>query len=252
MKEMLERIKGDFFSIMAPGFHLLVALLILILSSSAKYNKYLDVNHLMNSAINLNSYWPLYILAVFLAYLFGNFLRAIPVRNADNLCKKLFSWTAGKKSSLVAIYYSDSFPYHSALTRLLDNLRANGFPKDLFSVPDKSTVHTAFNFFKTVLCAESPSAFEYTQTLESRVRLFAGMFWSSCVAIAISLILGILALISTSSVTWSPFHTGLLFASLAVAVLLGGQLPRVRGQEVEYVFLAYLAYLVRTKRKLQS
>lgn len=247
MKEILNKIKGDFFSIMAPGSHLLATLIIFVGSVSDKYKEYLKFDLITEQSVKLNDYWPLYILAIFLAYLLGNFLHVIPVGNADEICKKLFSWMAGK-NVLVAKYYSDNFPYHSTLTKFLEYLQANGFPKDLFSVPSEDSLYTEFKFFKTVLCAELPAVFEYTQALENRVRLFAGMFWSSCTGIVACVALGILSLFPTTGISWSTCHTLLLITSIVVGFLLGVQLPRARGQEVEYVYLGYLSYLVKSRR----
>ena len=78
------------------------------------------------------------------------------------------------------------------MSRLLENLRENNFPRDIFEVPSKSTIHTAFNYFKTVLCAESPNVFAYTQALEARVRLFAGMFWSAGFGVVVCSALGLM------------------------------------------------------------
>jgi len=244
MKEIFERIKGDFFSVMAPGFHLLVVFLILGISLAWKDPVAIDIHEVFSPTKEIYSYWPNFIIATFLAYLFGHFLRAIPIQSADKLCKKLFRWVAKLSRPRSALYYSTDFPYHKALTLLLEDLQADGYPKTCFSMPAEHTINTDFKFFKIVLCTESINAFEFTQSLENRVRLFAGMFWSSCLAVIGCLILGGSILLFGHG-NWLPIHSFLAVGSLISGILLGSQLPRVRGQEVEYVFLAYLSHLAR-------
>lgn len=247
MNEILNKIKGDFFSIMAPGFYLLVVLVIFMSSLFGKMNceylKNIIIPNLSTESIKLNDYWPLYLLVVFISYLFGEFLKAIPVKNAENICKKIFyikPYIAMMSlKGLDNIYYTKDFPYHDALKSILNSLQENGYSKDVFSLPE-SGLHTFYNFMKAVLCSQSPNAFVYTQVYEYRVRLFSGMFWSSLFGIFFCIINGIFLLFISKAV-WTPIHTGLIISSIIICILLGGQLPRVRGQEVEYVFLSYLS-----------
>jgi hypothetical protein len=48
------------------------------------------------------------------------------------------------------------------------------------------------------------------------------------------------------------FHSGLIVSSTIIFILLGGQLPRVRGQEVEYAFLSYLSYAAKCHEDLSG
>ena len=75
MKEIFERIKGDFFSVMAPGFHVLVVFLILGISLAWKDPVAIDIHEVFSPTKEIYSYWPNFIIATFLAYLFGHFLR---------------------------------------------------------------------------------------------------------------------------------------------------------------------------------
>ena len=247
MKEIINKIQGDFFSILIPGFYLLVALITILLSfSNDQFNLiFCSWDELKKLCHNWNSYWPLYFFLFFIAYLLGHILRAFPVKKADKICKNLFFWTT-TKNSLDRIYYTTNFPYHKALSRVLSNLQDNQnniISKEIFSLPEKKNLHSAFNFFKATLCAESTSSFLYTQTFEARVRLFAGIFWSGCCSILLYLFFGIYAIHSNDG-SWTLFHSCFLTVSIIITLLIGMQLPRVRGQEVEYVFLSYLSYVV--------
>ncbi len=249
MDKILDKIKGDFFAIMAPGFYTLI-ILMTIAVSTIDNGSYFEWEKISKSFDCGNKYWPMILLGIFLSYLLGNFLRAIPVRIADKYCKKLFSWTS-KNNDLVKIYYQEDFPYHTALSNLLENLRKNGFPEEIFYVPLPETVHTVYNYFKAVICSESPGAFSFTQALEARVRLFAGMFWSAFFGFVTCISLLYIE-IFIKNIEVHGFVICLGVASLIIAGLLGGQLPRVRGQEVEYVFYSYLAFIAKSENKLLS
>ena len=244
MKEIINKINGDIFSIMLPGLYLLLVFITIVLSNKNFHNLY-TWNNLLELCKNWNNYWPLYLLAFFLSYLLGQVFRAIPVKNAEKICKKLFYWTT-TEGSLDRIYYTTKFPYRRAMLRIISNLHDNGFPKNIFSLPDKK-LHTAFNYFKVTLCAESTNLFIYTQMLEARVRLFSGIFWAGSISVILFILLGCYATIDFENIFWSYFHTYFLITSILITILIGMQLPRVRGQEVEYVFLSYLTYLVNKK-----
>ncbi|KPA09447.1 membrane protein [Candidatus Magnetomorum sp. HK-1] len=149
MKEIINKIQGDFFSILIPGFYLLVAVITISISLSSDHLNlvFCSWNEFKKFCYNWNNYWPLYFFLFFVSYLFGHILRAFPVKNADKLCKRIFFWTT-TENSLDRIYYTTNFPYYKALSRVLSNLQNNLISKDVFSLPDKKNLHSAFNFFK--------------------------------------------------------------------------------------------------------
>jgi hypothetical protein len=141
----------------------------------------------------------------FLVYLIGLSLRSIPVAITEKFCKMLhctFSCCKDekdcndkkcccKKTGLAKYYYfkGEDFPYSQALNKILEkllyseNLLSSSistlFP--LENICDKNLYYIYFNFFKVTLCAESTNTFNFTQSLETRVRLFAGLFWACVV-----------------------------------------------------------------------
>ncbi len=256
MDAILNKIKGDFFSIMTPGFYILIIMVSAFISFYPGTETCFNWNGLLQIVKEWKAYWPLYLFAVFIVYLIGSFLRAIPISTADKICKLIFSGMLKKKMSkveiqeksaknLVTIYYNYPFPYHPAWERLFSYLQGNCFEEGAFNLPDRKDMHASYNFFKSVLCSYVPNAFAYTQTLEARVRLFAGMFWSGLLGIAVFSMLGILHFNNLIQIVWSTTHLMIVGMSFLICVLFGGQLPRVRGQEVEYVFYSYLAYATK-------
>ena len=245
------KLKDDYLAVTAPGFHILIVASILFLSFASQGEPTTVWTLTEPFVKRWKDYWPLYLVIIFLVYLLGYFIRAIPVRKADKICKKLFAF-GEKKGSLSEHYYRSSFPYYDALDRLLKGLRSSGYPEEVFTLPPKDSIHTTYNFFKSVLCSSSPNSFYYTQALESRVRLFSGMFWSGLLGTLGLLTYGAIVLYSVLPLKWELAHSIVLFFSAFISILFGSQLPRIRGQEVEYVFLSYLAHIADRNRAVAT
>ncbi|MBI3418380.1 MAG: hypothetical protein HY043_24080 [Verrucomicrobia bacterium] len=119
---------------------------------------------------------------------------------------------------------------------------------------DESRLHDIFNFWKMVLCQEAESAFLFTQELEARVRLFAGMFWAGAVGLAITLVGSFLVAMNFFGIhlikpDWCKPLALLTGLSLILCALFGSQLRRVRKHEVRQLFTAYLALYRRDRQQ---
>ena len=98
-----------------------------------------------------------------------------------------------------------------------------------------------YDYWKMVLCMREPSAFAYTQSLEARVRLFAGMCWASSVGVACSLLWTISLFWGQGA--WWPAILMLFLASIVIFLAFRLRLRFVRAEEANQVFLAYMAHL---------
>jgi len=223
----------------------------------------------------------MYLFAFFLVYLIGHALRAIPVEYAEKESKKLLCDLCKikrffkkcsesncieccKKNGLAKHFFfkNEKFPYGNALKTIIKNLNNKGFPEEIFSFSNMNLfslnktkksnnptdeelehLHIPFNFFKVTLCAESANTFIYTQTLEARVRLFAGMFWAgigNLFLFSLSIFIIILCNESLDYLVWIIIFSIL---TILITLIIAFRFPWIRGQEVEYVFLSYLALL---------
>jgi hypothetical protein len=104
-----------------------------------------------------------------------------------------------------------------------------------------------FDYMKMVLCTCCPEAFAYTQSLEGRVRFAAGMLLGSIVSILLTILafFGMLAAIGCGrlwSWEWFTAIVSLLALSAVLWIILAVSLRRIRFEEANQVFLAYLAH----------
>lgn len=95
--------------------------------------------------------------------------------------------------------------------------------------------------WKMVLCTQSPEAFVFTQELEARVRLFAGMFWAGFLGLGMSLAGHFCLGLGIVRVDWRMPFLVLTALSLVLCFVFGWQVRRVRRQEADMLFAAYLA-----------
>jgi hypothetical protein len=191
--------KTDFLAIMAPGFFLLA---VIIFAGAAINESFRLVATDSRSEDSLSraeiraatqqttylefftSQWPLTLVAViFATYVVGSIPRAMAVNTADRLCAACFFWVPRRPWD--QLLFQGDFPYRSALKETFKVLKINGMDRGA-SFPKKGTSHTLFNAWKVTICHEAPNAFAYTQLLEARTRLFAGMFWAGAVGVVVS------------------------------------------------------------------
>lgn len=166
--------RTDFFAILAPGLCLVVVVtLFLAACITVPTEAAAKTINKLSGAISKN--WLPGLTLVLFAYLVGSILRAIPVNLLDEAFAKFFRKRA---HGYDRVLYKRAFPYRPMLKIQLKALQDNGLFTN-FNLPEAGTSHTSFNLWKLDLCEESPATFEYTQELESRVRLFSGMIWAA-------------------------------------------------------------------------
>lgn len=238
--EVLSRVsRFDFFAIMAPGFYILSTFVVV---ATAIYDNGAAVNawvRLLSIVEKASSPWPMVIGIILLSYLIGTIPRAVPVNRADKICKYLFKWL--QREGYVRFLYEDHFPFRRVLEKQLTALQSNGFANSI-KIPKEGTTHSLFNFWKMIVCEQSPAAFAFTQGLEARVRLFSGMIWAGVAGIVVSLSGILWCGVAAGALTYpwlSPMLT-LFIVSTVIALMFGLRLRVVRGDEVVYLFLAYI------------
>jgi hypothetical protein len=246
---IFSRVKTEFFAIFVPGSYVFSIILFTYLAISHK-----DANISISQRIKyffdeLKEYWPLTLIIIIICYLIGILIRSFRVTIADELCKKFFSrFMKGEWSKTL---YESSFPYPAMLEKLIQHLSKSKLVK-IVELPDKDTLSSAYQFWKISICSELPDVFSYTQNMESTVRLFAGMFWAGLVGIIGSVIILITWRLKSviMGIAWLKLGFILLGISLIISIIFGMTIRRVRGQEVRYVFNAYL--LLQEKKKKEK
>lgn len=132
------------------------------------------------------------------------------------------------------LLFQSRFPYWNALRVNYRKLKEYKTCVPKVTLPSNDAPHgmAVFDYWKMVLCTEAPEAFAYTQSLEARVRMFAGMIWA-----------GLLGLVCASFILCFP-HNGsrllldyMVFGSLiilwAVSCVLGRVLAAARGVRLD-------------------
>jgi hypothetical protein len=201
----------------------------------------------------VEKHWPIAVVSLFLAFLTGNILRAFPVSLVDNLTAEWFTWFerlrrgVAERSKFHQALLRDKFPYGPMLEFELNALKASHATD--YTIPERDNLHTLFNFWKAELCRASGCAFEYTQELEGRVRLFATMFWAALFG-GVAGLVGLFA----CALSWVHYGWGWPLAlmtgiSAGICFVFGSQLRRVRGQEVDNVFIAYISLRMEMSRQ---
>ncbi len=213
--------RSEFLSVLPPGLFVLTAAFAAANVQSSQQTLWA---FLSNFAVQIQNA-PLLLLFLLLgSYLLGSVLRALPVNWVERLVPP----------------FGVQFPYptviEDVLKTFLQNQSLTGH--DVTSIPSingQLPMHV-FNFWKDVLCVSSPGAFEYYQTFETRVRLFAGLTWASSVGV---LCAGVAAVrLETVS---SPLALAIFLLSAMMLVAFGLNFRRVRRQEVRVLFMLYVA-----------
>jgi hypothetical protein len=231
----------EFIALLGPGVYLTVAC---ALGGGAVYDALDRTNNDVPAQMltTIAASWPLATFFFFIAYLTGSALRACSVTFVDRYIGSRFKFTASGPFQR-ALYESNNFPYLPMLEHQLEAIRQNrsGLSLQGEILPPVQTAHTVFNLWKTLVCGKSTALFEYTQELESRVRLFSGMLWASALALVPSAAIFVVILFWSVSPKWLPTMIVLVFSSLLFFIILGWRLRHVRGEEAVMVFLAYLS-----------
>jgi hypothetical protein len=247
---VVSRLKTDFFVILVPGSYVFSIILFFYLAISHEDMKISLSQRIEDFFRELKEYWALTLIIIIICYLLGILIRSFRVTIADELSKKLFSWLF-KKGKWNKKLYESSFPYPAMLEVLIDHLEKQGIVLKSFKLPPKDTLYSAYQFWKISICSELPDVFSYTQNMESTVRLFAGMFWAGLLGIigSCSLLGTWLLKSSLGGPDWVRLGLIVLGISLIISFIFGMNIRRVRGQEVRYVFYAYLVLQEKKQKK---
>lgn len=242
--------KTDFFAVMAPGFFVLVMVVFTAYTVDQSYDRLDRMRRGENVALGtiksdvpfvpsggshatdgqpvpqlneesipamIEENWPLTLMGiVFATYVVGSIPRAMSVNTADLICKSLFH--RFQRYSWDRQLIRDDFPYKHSLTNTLDSLKSRGLCKSQ-SFPE-TDAHTAYNHWKVTICNKSSNGFAFTQFLEAKTRLFAGMFWAGAFGL-LSSFLSLCALVISDFliVERSPYQF-VLFIVLVVFLLI--------------------------------
>lgn len=226
---MFDRIeKIDFFAVLPAGLYVFVVLVIdyhACLSPDV-FSDGTIWSPILSLADNAGSRPVILALVIFVCYLLGSSLRALPVK-----------WVEA-----VTPPFRTEFPYPQKLGKLLDNLKS-GLKESEFNadgapyIGDNITM-SVFNYWKDTLCIEARQAFIYYQTFEARTRFFAGMFWAGC----IGTVGGMPAFFHTAG-DRLPDKSIILIFSLLIVAVFGGQFRRVREQESAVLFTLFTVHI---------
>jgi hypothetical protein len=267
--------KTGFFVVMAPGFYLLACIAMFLRACIGSVRPEDAWTALARTGQAMP--WPLTIAVVLLSYLLGILVRTISVGFVDRIAGWAFSkldplWkllvnanraetnrrnnadnaaSSAPKGGLPAAsaeshkptpidsksfreaLLDDRFPYQSMQRWLADKLQLK-----FFASVKTEDAHGTYNLWKMELCQLASAAFAYTQELEARVRLIAGMFWAGGGG-ALAAAAGMLVLWARHS---SSGWMGPLFFQLCVSIIIGVvfclRIRNARGDEVSFVFLS--------------
>ncbi len=238
--------KSDFFSVLPPGFYIFIVSYTTYSAATSEKADSTILSDILKLSNDIRTDPFLIVFVLFASYLLGSIIRAIPIRF---LCR-------------FTPPFHDDFPYPIRLNELINHLRNNrdrlGYEnndlsilpelKDLDKINKKEKFEfireysDIYNYWKAVLCINSPGGFDYYETYETRVRFFAGMVWAGLVGI----ILGIIVYFTTDS----HLTSGVLFlVSLLIMFVFRINFHRVRGQEAKELVLLIAAYLKNTEKK---
>lgn len=221
--------KSDFFSVLPPGFYIFlvtyscVALNFIETQAEPKLT-ILTVFELLFTQIHKQPIILIFIL--FACYMLGSIFRALPVYWAEKTIPP----------------FCANFPYPDILCEVIETLNTNQSTTihNISKMPNLKNgvpMHV-FNYWKDVLCVNSPEGFEYYQSFETRVRFFSGIIWASW-----SGIFGALYIILRETNLFHAIGLPLLFLSLVLLITYGANFRRIRRQEARALLLIFSAYL---------
>ncbi len=229
----------DFFSVLVPGFYI-------VLSVTLFVTWLVGVQSLTETRSWLKELtgpetWFLSALVLLGSYVVGTVVRAISVTRIERIC----IWWKRPRPSTFRI--QADFPYWTDLLENLKRIRNHrsllkGKPEEATSCP---TVF--FDYMKMVLCTCCPEAFAYTQSLEARVRFAAGILLGSFLSTFLMIVpFSLMVLAIRRGLPWPREWfiavVVLLVLSVVLWIILAGLFRRIRFEEANQVFLAYLAH----------
>jgi len=179
------------------------------------------------------------LLIIFSAYLLGSIFRVFPV-----------SWS--EYHFLLGIH---KFPYRDKIKELIEEawkndkvfqvkkelLPLNELEKLIPSGESSDTLLSVYNYWKDVVCINSPEGFAYYQEFEARTRFFSGMFFAGIFGILI-------AIVAFLEVTYQNKWDGelvnlfyLFCTSFVISIIFALNINNVRTQEARTLTGLYLA-----------
>jgi hypothetical protein len=190
---------------------------------------------LLALAVTLRENPIIILFALFAAFICGSIIRSIPARWAE----------------YVISFGRSPFPYHSLLKDMLDQMEkeADASYLDKTQLPNLNKMSSiTFNYWKDVLCVQSPEAFSFYQTYEARSRFFTGMFWAGAAGFLGSMFMAYNAYLNRCAIVPS-----LQLFSLSAALILtfGLQIRHVREQEVQVLLTLFIA-VMQQKHPVQA
>lgn len=219
--------KVEFFAVMPSGFYVLNIAFILLYEKAWHPPADALWDHI-NPMLELTKDNPVILIFIlFVSYLLGSILRAIPVGWSERVSK------LGIRSQ---------FPYQIDIETVRTHLEETRcfYTQDTcdLSIPgDTDSIHVVFNHWKDILCVNSPEAFDYYRAFEARTRYFSNMFLSGLAGIIGSLIM----MGRSGNLQYGPAWY-LFGISLIILVPFGLQLKRVRLQEVKVLQSLMIAW----------
>lgn len=219
--------RSDLFSVLPTGFYVFMVVYSCVILESPTGNSLGTLWSVLSLlALRLQEQPVLLIFLLFACYLLGSIFRALPVRWAENTIPP----------------FTTQFPNPEVIRNVIEALNdhAELTKHDKKNIPnvEKTVPIDVFNYWKNVLCVNTVEGFEYYQSFETRVRLFAGIIWAAWC--------GMLASIFIFVRSGNILHgVGIpLFAiSFILIIFFGSNFRRVRCQEVKALITIFTALL---------
>ncbi len=225
--------KSEFFAVLPPGFFAFTVLYSCVAVDFSSDPSLWSVLDALASKLQQSPVLLIFLLVG--CYLLGSVFRALPV-----------NWI---EKSIPP--FRVEFPYPQLLKEMVDILSSHGrvTRHDHSKVPDLSMglPMDVFNYWKDVLCVNSTEGFEYYQSFETRVRLFAGINWAAWVGV-----IGSLSIVARSGSISNRVAVSLLFLSLVLLATFASNFRRARRQEARALTLIFIAYLQGASTDVQQ
>ncbi len=191
------------------------------------------------------------LLLIFFAYLLGSIFRAFPVSNAEFFykCQKSeFPYEIRILELIDQIHeYANTSPNIKAELSLLKN--QINLANDQEKKEGKENLLAVYNYWKDVLCTNSPEAFLYYQEFEARTRFFSSMIFSGLISGSLVTASGLLLWIFYPNLpSWSYYSLFILsLASFIIFFIFRQYITHIRTQELQTLTGLYLSYIQSVK-----
>ncbi len=231
---MVDRLgRVEFFATLPPGLFVVLAIVLafeaLLGDVPATQSAWASLEPLARTVEEQPSLIPI---LLFLTYLAGSLIRALPVSWAEAI--------AGVRRS------RPRFPFPAKVDAFLGGVRdyhagTTAWPR--LTLTEGKLPIDVFNFWKNYLCCTDPAAFQVYEAYEARSRMYAGMLFAGLLAFAAGA--AVLGVAFASAHAPSRVGMEMFVVSGAVAALFGSQLYGVR--ETEALVLVSLYAVTRQR-----